>query len=602
MKYKKFIIQGYRGISDRTELDISKDSIIPIIGKNESGKTTFLEAVNAFDFTNDKNNSGKHITNVENRYSTIEANVFVEAEIIVDNEFDFKTHFQPYFDEVKKEFLTEFPKGEFDIMSLNEDDKYKGIEFVHAYKLLKNRVDEEKTLIIRRDLKSKRYSFPLLDASVSSEFENLLAENFVEALPYTLYFDDFRDRIPEQLYLLSDEENPMYSSWIQNINELFKQTNSQYSVFTISEKHDTVRRSIIGEVKDNLNMILSEEWSKYQFENSESIQLDIIYSDLGQGPFLEFKLVEIIQVNGRSKERFFDLSDRSKGFYWYFNFMLKLHFNPTKRDNGDVDTIYLLDEPGSYLHTYALDKLAEQLKRISSSNKVIYCTHSHNLLNPNFIPINSIRLAEKINQGKIIIKRIDEITSPIRKGRNSAFQPVLDALEVKPLVEYEFDKVILLEGIYDFYSFKMFCSSTLSYFPCVSASSIVNQIPYMIFLGKKYLALWDNDGEGRNRLIKAREHFGETEGEKFLALSSLSNGDNTRLEDYYDKSEIDQFNFEHLQLKDNSLYRTILNLFFSQNRHGVIEQYFSRTKTNFQTMEKVLIERIDSQVPAQLIS
>lgn len=244
----------------------------------------------------------------------------------------------------------------------------------------------------------------------------------------------------------------------------------------------------------------------------------------------------------------------------------------------------------------------DQLSLVFDNNKVIYCTHSHNLLNPDFIPINSIRLAEKTNQGKIIIKRIDETTSQIHKGRNSAFQPVLDALEVKPLVEYEFDNIVLLEGIYDFYSFKMFCSNSLSYFPCVSASSIVNQIPYMIFLGKKYLALWDNDGEGRSRLLKAKEHFGETEGEKFLVLSTLSTGDNTRLEDYYDKNEIELFNSEHLKLRDNSLYRTILNLFYSQHRQVLIEQYFSRTRTNFMEMEKVLHEKINSQVPAQLTS
>jgi len=598
MKYKKFIIKGYRGISDVTEINISKESLIPIIGKNESGKTTCLEAINAFDFANDGDNEGKHLNNVENLYSTVETDIIIAAEVEVSHEFDMLAQFKEKFDLTEKEFLEIYPKGDFNILELDlETDKYSNIEFIKAYLLLKSTIEKTKTILIERNLKQKQYTIPLLSNLVPNDFLHTLSEEIVKTLPYILYFDDFRDRIDERVYIISDETNPLFSKWIEYIDELFKRTKREYSVYSLLDKSDSLRRSIVTEVQKYLNRVLAEEWSKYQFERQESIQIKMEYFDGGDIPCLRFKIVEKVFIDGNLEERYFDISDRSKGFYWYFNFIVKLHFNPKKRETEDIDTIYLLDEPGSYLHTYALDKLAEQLQRLSLKNKVIYCTHFHNLLNPEFIPINNIRIAEKIDQGKIILKRIDYDNGLIRPSRNSAYQPILDALEVRPpLLEYGLDNVVLVEGIYDYYSFQMFTSKFFSYFPCVSASSIVNQIPYMIFLKKKYLALWDNDGEGRTRLEKARILFGEIEGEKFLVLSSIGSAENTKLEEYYDKDELDNFNTNCLQLPSISFYKTILALFYSKDRLQMIEKYFPKTKSNFDKMEKILAEKIGKQI------
>jgi hypothetical protein len=476
-------------------------------------------------------------------------------------------------------------------------DSFTNIEYVKAYRQLNLAITESVPIVIERNLRLKKYTIPSLSELLPEAFLDTLGENIVMALPYILYFDDFRDRIEEKLYITKDEAAASYSIWIKYVDELFKSTKKEYSVYSLAETSDSLRRSIVVEVEKKLNKVLTEEWAKYQFERSESIRIKMEFVENGKEPYLRFKIVENVFIAGQLEERFFDISDRSKGFYWYFNFMVKLHFNPSKRDSNDIDTIYLLDEPGSYLHSYALEKLAEQLQRLSLQNKVIYCTHFHNLLNPEFVPINAIRIAEKIDQGRIILKRIDFDNGLIRPQKNSAYQPILDALEVKPpLLNYSFDNIILLEGIYDFYSFKMFTTDALSYFPCVSASSVVNQIPYMIFLGKKYLAVWDNDNEGRSRLEKAKEFFGEIECEKFLVLSMINDQPNTRLEEYYDKNELDNFNSSHLKQPNISFNRTILALFYSKERNELINNYFPATKLNFTKIEETLKIKLEKQV------
>lgn len=595
MRYKKFIINSYRGLHENTIINISKTNILPIIGKNESGKTTCLEAIYAFDSANDSENEGKHLKNIENLYSTSEKTISISAEIEIDKDFNYEDEFKTELKEYLNEFEVKNPDSPFNINEVNiENYKYSKWQFVKALQIINFKVEKKETITIKRDLINRKYEIDFLTELVGKKFSNSFGDYLVQYLPFTLYFDDFRDRIPNKLYIIKDNKHELYSNWIKYIDELFQDTKEEYSVFSIVKRQDSIRRSILKEVERHLNKKLISEWSKYQFESSNNINLRIEYIENQETPYLQFKIVEIIKINEIDEERFFDISDRSKGFYWYLNFMIKLHFNPSKRRKDDNDTVYLLDEPGSYLHTFALNKLAEQIKNLSISNKVIYCTHAHNLLNPNFIPINCIHLADKNENGIIQLKKLDH-KGLIRPNKNSAYQAIYDALEVKPpLVEYDFQDVVLLEGIYDFYSFKMFTTNVLSFFPCVSASSIINQIPYMIFLDKRYLALWDNDTEGRERLKKAIEIFGEIEGNKFLTLSLINSQINTRLEEYYDEKELKQYNLE-INGKEQSFEKTVLSLFYSTNRQHHIDTYFQNTISNFKKMEILLIEKLHSQ-------
>ena len=587
MRYKKFIIHNYRGISTKTEINISKESLIPIIGKNESGKTTFLEAIFTFDFYNDDEHNGRHISNIENFYSTEEQDIIIEAIIEIDEEYNWESIFSEKLQHYKQEYEDNFGEEEDELNFLeltldkHEDLKLGNWEYLKIYQML-SKESGTQTLSISRNLKTKEYncsSFVGIDNIINNE----ICKEIIRFLPYMLYFDDFRDRLPEKMYITDDIKSEFYSIWIKYFDELFKQTNN-YSIYKLPGFNDRIRKSIIKEVEKELNHKLIKEWSNYQFEKTEEIEVLLEYVD-EEVPYLKFGIEEKIIVNSKIKERYFSISDRSKGFYWYLNFMIKLHYNPNKRDNDDKDTIYLLDEPGSYLHAYSLNKLAQQLKKISINNKVIYCTHSHNLLNPEVISINSIRLAEK-KDGKINLKRIDHqrINKP---SKNSAYQPIFDALEVRPpLLDFDYNKVVLVEGIYDYYCFSMFSKGDLSYFPCVSASSIINQIPFMIFLGKSYVALWDNDSEGRKRLEQASELFGQFESKKFITLDRVGEkSENIVLEDLFDNNELEIFANSD-KINKEFLKKIILDLYHSEEREEKLNTFFKKTKQNFIHIEQ----------------
>ena len=87
MKYKSFVIKNYKGISSDTIIDLSKKSITPIIGVNESGKTTVLEALLSFDSYNDTTNGGNHLEDTENFYDpTNSKRAKIQANIELTNQ------------------------------------------------------------------------------------------------------------------------------------------------------------------------------------------------------------------------------------------------------------------------------------------------------------------------------------------------------------------------------------------------------------------------------------------------------------------------------------------------------------------------------------
>jgi AAA15 family ATPase/GTPase len=70
MKYIAFEIKSYRAIEKTLKIDFSKSTLIPIVGINECGKTTILQAIYCFDSINDEEYNGKHLNDTKNLYKT----------------------------------------------------------------------------------------------------------------------------------------------------------------------------------------------------------------------------------------------------------------------------------------------------------------------------------------------------------------------------------------------------------------------------------------------------------------------------------------------------------------------------------------------------
>ncbi len=307
---------------------------------------------------------------------------------------------------------------------------------------------------------------------------------------------------------------------------------------------------------------------------------------------LQIKIVE----NIGQKERFFEVVDRSKGFLWFYNFVMKLEFNP-KISGNRKDTIYLLDEPGSYLHAAAQEKLCAKLKAISNKyGKVIFCTHSHHLLDPEQIPINSIMIVGKSANKNISLTPLPRYSTSREKV--TPLQPVFEALQISA-AEFTQDNlpILAVEGIYDKYAIRMFLpeGNKLRIFPGTSADAILKNIQTLNAFGRHYIAIWDNDAEGRKVKKRAESVFGPHEARRFDLLPSRDGGKDRTMEHMFESSDLDVLR-QNLNLPADATYESIIGgLFYAapKVRQSLTANVGSTTKQNFQILQSIVNKRLE---------
>jgi energy-coupling factor transporter ATP-binding protein EcfA2 len=568
MKYLSFTIIKYRAIAQPLEVNLEKTSLVPIIGINESGKTTILHAIFAFDAYNDVFNSKlKHLDDTNNLYKLGEDNgASVQARIRISG------------DDLKKA-----------LKEIQDDPKQPDSVKKACAKYLRKCSDIGSELTLTRNLHTKTYDIGFTEFT-DKALNNILGRHIVSRLPFILYFDDFRDSFPEEIEIKPPENGNQTEGWLAIVDRLFQETDPNFSVFKLDDQDERQRKSIIAKVKKKLNTTLAREWQNFKLDNNDALEINLDYipsktvSGVVELPRLKF---EIVEKDSDDVEHYFYVRDRSKGFFWFFNFVMKLEFNPKVITNDGVDAIYLLDEPGSYLHAAAQSKLCKKLKELSVRNGVLYCTHSHYLLNPEVVPLSTIRIASKGESFDINLTTIYEYPDDGPEKRN-AFQPIYDALQIRPfqLDIGKDERVVLTEGIYDFYCLDMIIPG-YRFVPGQNAESINYYIALMIGWAVKFNALWDNDPEGNAARAACRRKFGEAILAKTQVLPLFGRSKKTILQDLFQGSDLRNIKTALGIPANSSFTKTISSLYYSDNRHTVLKENLSAaTRQNFLLVEE----------------
>lgn len=538
MKYNKFIIRNYRAIEGPMIIDIKKNKLVPLIGTNESGKTTILQAIFAFDYANDKEYEGRHLKELRNFYNPQNKEpATIEAEISVK----------------KSDFLN---------CISDENLRLKYTE-IPAFSEIK----------IARNLETKEYSVSVID---NIDDAKTIGKEIVSRLPYIIYNDDFIER-PKNEIEIPQNSTDLYG-WLGIYERAFNKIDS--SIFDIiKEPEENIKLGILSDVESEINKTLIKEWGKISLDDSGclSIRLQIERDNILK--------IQIVEKKG-DKDRFFKIEERSKGFLWFFNFVMKIKYNP-KATGSNNDIIYLLDEPGSYLHSVAQERLCHMIKNISNKDgKVIYCTHTHHLLDPKYIPTKFIYIVQKDkNKKNIELSKITNVKTDIKKMNE--LQPVYEALGVS---DWDFftqkQKLILVEGIHDKYALEIFLKGNLSSYiimPCVNAESIFNNIPRLIAYNKEYIAIWDNDEEGIMYYEKAIKSFGKIENSKLLLLPNFNKKKKVRMEEMFEKDDFKKLAI-YLEMPENSSYSNIMTSIICSDDETIAECnniISNKTKSNF---------------------
>ena len=233
---------------------------------------------------------------------------------------------------------------------------------------------------------------------------------------------------------------------------------------------------------------------------------------------------------------FFFLHERSLGFRWFFVFLLLTTYRASRK-NSPPNLVFLFDEPASNLHASAQTQLLSSLENLSEASTIIYTTHSHHLINPNWLEntyvVRNLGIeveadvteyhAKKTN---IVIERYRSFASK-HPSQAHYFQPILDMLDYAPSKLELVPAMVMAEGKNDFYAFRYMhdvafnSDLDLHFLPGGGSGSLDDLIRLYIGWARNFVVLLDSDVEGKKQKKRYIDHFGPIVKDRILTLGDL---------------------------------------------------------------------------------
>jgi hypothetical protein len=573
MEYKAFIISDYRAIKGPLQISLDRSNVVPIIGVNECGKTTILQAILCFDSFNDDVLGGRHLVDIENLYSPKPPAPCVTAVV--------KLKWEELIEALEKVCADRNSKA--------------GLK---SYKEKKFKFTGE--IEIERNLITKRYRIPNGSFMYGVLNAQLVGE-IVKRLPFTIYFDDFRDSIKEKIEIPATGQSDDF--WYEVVDVLFAKSGCGITLADLPSCEERRRKAALSKVNAHLKKILTREWQSFRLDDVDALKVSVdfesspveIQSKSADGKIIRTEVVkdmikfEVVETTESGEEHFFYIRDRSKGFFWFFNFVMKLQFNPSEAGHSDSQkAVFLLDEPGCYLHATAQKKLCKKLVEIATDNVVIYCTHSHYLLDPKVVPIQSVRIADRGSNDEVQLKAISSYKSDLHVNR-TAFQPVIDALQLTPFsMELIGKQVVIVEGVTDFYAMTSYFGEEFQFLPSVGADSVKYSVPFLLASATQFCAVWDRDEKGIEARNAALKDFGEEFTSKFLLLPQIGGHKKVTLEKLFSKNDLKRLGTE-TGFPENADPKKIFSaVFYSQHRNDLIKACDGETNKAFAALRAEL--------------
>lgn len=402
MELVKFRIGNYKSIVDSGDCYFSEKLTI-LAGKNESGKTSLLEALEDFQYGKKIRLDAKPIDSEEIPEITVTFNLTKDELIELFPESSFKEGVEI---SLSKKYDCESyeldPDSSKSLNLIDQDDILTKLinESIQSISEIINVIPNKESLTLPNSnslaelgnqLKAlKQQTQALTDitdeekARINNELEQIensiveykkpenLVSDFVNKfvktkLPNFILFSSFEHEFPKSIKLAALPTD----DWAKDLEKV-----STFSISKISSTIDQERRNH----QSTVNTEFTEKFKKFWTQDDIKLEIE------KEGPEIKFWIVE----NGKQ----YYPSQRSKGQQWYLSFYIKI----VARLNDEKANVILIDEPGLYLHAKAQKDLLSVLLEHSTKYPVIFSTHSPYLITED--NLENVRLIEKDEETK----------------------------------------------------------------------------------------------------------------------------------------------------------------------------------------------------------
>lgn len=591
IKLKKVMINKYKCIETEQSFHV-EDDVTVLVGKNESGKTAILEAIVKFrPFLEDQHrlradrDYPRKYNNLP-KYQPIEDIVFAGTFVLSDELFRHiqhmvgdKTFSQREFTVIRRygtnsiqfEDLevdsTHFLNYMFKHSELQDDAEYRA-EVIEAlstseYDAMLTRLEDDGQIELRDLL---RQVFEDRE-NASNPVHDYIAEDLIEShLPRFLYYDEYY-QLPTEINLHELLDHQPTSRDAKTSQALVELAGIDVQML-LSDDDERVER-VLEDASRRLTATLRNYWKR---DDAPRIILRISKASIERGePAL------IIRVENDEDEGGLPLESRSKGFKYFFSFMV--WFSKIQEDDF-VDFVLLLDEPGLSLHSTAQADLLGFFEDLAKTYQIIYTTHSQFMID--FSKLYRVRTVSKKGNHSGT-----QISNNLEDGDRDALLPLQAALGYNIVQSmYIGEHNLIVEGYSDFLYLQTMSSilrtqgrTGLLHGITIIPVAGVDKAPSFIALfrgnGLEIVCLLDTfeDAAAKQRVddVIKRLYISE-QSVRYFAEFAASEAHEADIEDLFDKSE----------------YLKLYNATFTERRDICVSELDSNVARVTQQIRKIL--------------
>lgn len=542
MRISSIIINNYKSIGTQKNTVLLEDDVTALIGKNDSGKSNVLEILGAISFSHYilddfyKFNNGS----LDQKLSLV-----VELKF-TNNEIDLLKEYKDIKDDVTYFYFSQHSEIEFkgEFSKLFSED----IELIKSITYLKNELNPYLKENYYDSMDNEFFDEVVKYIDYMDNIDNIIWIKYKKNINKLLYIlnsygsdylciseeDDFNESIQQY-----NEPNIMYDekryTLIRHLEIVKSKTRKKYSILPIiyhrKNEEELQSEYQLEEVKKQIRdrwgvlykFLLASQIDTQEFllamENDDENQLEIYRNKIKekikynvQKKFNEFYSEENVQIKISFKKDFIrilvktnenttNINERSNGLRWYLNLFIDILANDIKGTN----VIYLLDEPGVYLHVNAQRELLRLFYDLcKNDNQVVYSTHSPYMIDSNNI-IN-IRAIEKDEKGHTNIYNTAYDNKFNSISKRETLSPLIQAIgsDLRFNIGPQAQKLnVVTEGITDY----MYYTAMLYYLnvaeenmpyiiPAVGAGNINVIVSILIGWGCDFKIILDYDKAG----------------------------------------------------------------------------------------------------------
>lgn len=425
LKLKEVKIAKYKSYLETQVVSI-EDKVTTLVGKNESGKTAFLEAIAKFnyfekdpkfqfDVTADyPRNELKKYQRENEPIEVIKCTFDISDELLQEiseklgpDVFKSKTFSYglkydgsaSWYDLSANEEL--FLKSYFKNSTFTPEatEEIKGIKSFKALETLSTTTQNDEVKKLYQELK-KEYS------EKSYKWDNIIqgyiAQNYLKPnFPKFWYFDEYfslPSRVNINRLQSNQIDNELTAEALKTSKALFELAGIDIAKLINANTFET----FIAELEATSNEITDQIFEYWSTNENLEIKFEIETVKNPQNPNAIEKVLDIRVRNTRHRVSL-PLKNRSKGFNWFFSFIV--WFSKIQSD-GNKNFILLLDEPGLNLHASAQADLLRYIEDLAKEYQVIYTTHSPFMIDSNHL--ERVRTVYDSDAGSIISSAIQE--------------------------------------------------------------------------------------------------------------------------------------------------------------------------------------------------